>query len=154
MNLWSTFLELDALYESDSKTKLAEWKLMSNSQPQQARPAVSSQPAQSAATTPQQQTKNSGSVLGPNGKPIVVIVSDSGRLRAMGTDGTNPYAFVAFPNNLRNKEGQIYEVDQLIWNGKNYRVSGNITPLAVLNSTGIAAMPTGNSHVATKSYID
>lgn len=60
-------------------------------------------------------------------KYIVRIVSHGGRLRALATDGTNPAAFVAFPNNLRKFEGQKYEVDQLIWNGKNYRVAGNIT---------------------------
>ena len=156
MNLWSTFLELDELYENDNKNRLDEWKLMptANQQSKSTQSPVSSQPAQSTAAVQPQSTKISGSVLGPNGKPIVVIVSDQGRLRAMGTDGTNPYAFVAFPNNLRNQEGQIYEVDQLIWNGKNYRVSGNITPLAVLNSTGIAAMPISNNSIATKSYID
>ena len=60
------------------------------------------------------------------GKYKVAIVSDKGRLRAMGDDGEHGLAFVAFPNNLREYEGQHYEVDQLIWNGKNYRVSGNI----------------------------
>lgn len=60
------------------------------------------------------------------GKYKVGIVSDKGRLRAMGDDGIHGLAFVAFPNNLRQFEGQHYEVDQLIWNGKNYRVAGNI----------------------------
>jgi hypothetical protein len=60
------------------------------------------------------------------GKYKVAIVSDKGRLRAMGDDGIHGLAFVAFPNNLRQFEGQHYEVDQLIWNGKNYRVAGNI----------------------------
>jgi hypothetical protein len=61
-----------------------------------------------------------------NGKYIVTIVSHGGRLRALATDGTHPAAWVAFPNDLRQFEGQKYEVDQLIWNGKNYRVAGNI----------------------------
>jgi hypothetical protein len=60
------------------------------------------------------------------GKYKVGIVLDKGRLRAMGDDGVHGLAFVAFPNNLRQFEGQHYEVDQLIWNGKNYRVSGKI----------------------------
>lgn len=60
------------------------------------------------------------------GKYKVGIVSDKGRLRAMGDDGIHGLAFVAFPNHLREFEGQHYEVDQLIWNGKNYRVAGNI----------------------------
>lgn len=62
-------------------------------------------------------------------KYVVRIVSHGGRLRALATDGTHPAAFVAFPNNLRQFEGQKYEVDQLIWNGKNYRVSGNIVEI-------------------------
>ena len=115
MNLWSTFLELDALYESN----LREWTLTppGQSAAQQSAP-TSSQPTQ--ATTPQP------AIASKNGKPVVVIVSDHGRLRALGTDGTNPAAFVTFPKNLRHFEGQKYEVDQLIWNGKNYRVAGNI----------------------------
>ena len=134
MNLWSTLLELDSIYESDNKYKLTEWKLMpANQQGQQQTTQVSttSQPAQTASVSTATGTaaNSAGSFTGPNCKPIVTIVSDKGRLRAMGTDGTNPYAFVAFPNNLRNKEGQQYEVDQLIWNGKNYRVSGNIAEI-------------------------
>lgn len=62
----------------------------------------------------------------PSGRYAVRIVSHGGRLRALATDGVHPAAFVAFPNNLRQFEGQLYEVDQLIWNGKNYRVAGNI----------------------------
>lgn len=63
------------------------------------------------------------------GKYLVGIVSDKGRLRAMGDDGIHGPAFVAFPNHLRNFEGQTYEVDELIWNGKNYRVFGNIVEI-------------------------
>ena len=61
-----------------------------------------------------------------NSKYIVRIVLDKGRLRAFATDGVHPGGWVAFPNDLRQFEGQTYEVDQLIWNGKNYRVAGNI----------------------------
>ena len=64
-----------------------------------------------------------------NGKYVVTIVSNGGRLRALATDGTNPAAWVAFPNDLRTVEGQKYEVDKLIWNGKNYRVAGNIVKI-------------------------
>ena len=64
-----------------------------------------------------------------NDKYVVRIVSDHGRLRAMATDGEHPGGWVAFPNNLRQFEGQKYEVDQLIWNGKNYRVAGNIVEI-------------------------
>ena len=62
-------------------------------------------------------------------KYVVTIVFHGGRLRALATDGVNPAAWVAFPNDLRQFEGQKYEVDQLIWNGKNYRVAGNIVEI-------------------------
>lgn len=126
-NLWSTFLELDALYEDktfDNKNRLTEWKLASSNQPaQQQNTQVASQ------TSTQSANAIKPAITSPNGKCVVVIVSDKGRLRAMGTDGVNPAAFVAFPNDLRQFEGQKYEVDQLIWNGKNYRVSGNIVEI-------------------------
>jgi hypothetical protein len=62
---------------------------------------------------------------------IVTIVYDCNKhkLRAVADDGTHGYANVAFPNNLRTRDGQQYEVDALIWNGKNYRVSGDIRPI-------------------------
>lgn len=60
---------------------------------------------------------------------IVTIVYDGNRLRAQADDGKNGKGWVAFPNNLRTKAGQQYEVDGLHWNGKNYRVVGNITPI-------------------------
>lgn len=65
-------------------------------------------------------------------KPIVTIVKDSGKLRALAANGDgqgNPAAFVQFPTVLRTNEGQQYEVDQLVWTGKFYRVSGNIRPI-------------------------
>lgn len=65
----------------------------------------------------------------PSGKYAVRIVSHGGRLRALATDGVHPAAWVAFPNDLRQFDGQQYEVDQLIWNGKNYRVAGNIVEI-------------------------
>lgn len=63
-------------------------------------------------------------------KNIVTIVKDKGRLRAQADDGTHGKGFVSFPNNLRNAEGQQYEVETLVWTGKNYRASGKITPVA------------------------
>lgn len=64
-------------------------------------------------------------------KPIVTIVYDSvaRKLRARADDGIHGEANVAFPNALRIRSGLQYEVDKLIWNGKNYRVSGNINQL-------------------------
>ena len=67
--------------------------------------------------------------LNTNDKYIVRIVSDHGRLRALATDGVHPAAWVSFPNSLRQFDGQRYEVDQLIWNGKNYRAAGNIVEI-------------------------
>lgn len=69
------------------------------------------------------------SALNVNNKFVVRIVSYGGRLRALATDGIHPAAWVAFPNDLRQFEGQQYEVDQLIWNGKNYRTAGNIVEI-------------------------
>jgi hypothetical protein len=81
----------------------------------------------SATNQPVNQTTSASN--NANQKYRVRIVSHQGRLRALGTDGTNPAAWVAFPNDLRQFEGQLYEVDQLIWNGKNYRVAGNIVEI-------------------------
>ena len=78
------------------------------------------------STSTSASTSTSSTARTTTGKYKVAIVSDNGRLRAMGDDGIHGLAFVAFPNNLREFEGQHFEVDQLIWNGKNYRVSGNI----------------------------
>jgi hypothetical protein len=68
---------------------------------------------------------------------VVTIVYDNKarKLRARANDGMHGEANVAFPNNLRTSEGQQYEVDELIWNGKNYRVSGNIKPLNGVSNT-------------------
>lgn len=98
---------------------LVEWKAASG-KPVTAN-ANNVQNAATSATTP--------ATTANNGKYVVTIVSHGGRLRALATDGTNPAAWVAFPNDLRTAEGQKYEVDQLIWNGKNYRVAGNIVKI-------------------------
>lgn len=55
----------------------------------------------------------------------VEIVYDRTELRARGDDGIHGDAWVQFPKDLR-QYGKVYKVDQLIWNGKNYRVKGNI----------------------------
>ena len=70
-------------------------------------------------------------------KKIVTIFYDpkARKLRAQADDGVNGIANVAFPNNLRTAAGQQYEVDQLVWNGKNYRVSGNIKPVNSVSNT-------------------
>ena len=96
---------------------LLEWVNASGQKVKMPTSASVSQPAQ---ISPINSTRTT------TGKYKVAIVSDKGRLRAMGDDGVHGLAFVAFPNNLREFEGQHYEVDELIWNGKNYRVSGKI----------------------------
>ncbi len=123
--MWSTLLELDKINEGiyDIKPSMNNW-VTANGQRITLKNPVSasvSQPAVNQTTKP--------AISSVNGKCVVVIISDKGRLRAFGTDGVNPAAFVAFPNHLRQYEGQKYEVDQLIWNGKNYRVAGNIRQL-------------------------
>lgn len=62
---------------------------------------------------------------------VVTIVYDNKahKLRARADDGIHGEANVAFPNNLRNREGQQYKVDDLVWNGKNYRAVGNIVEI-------------------------
>jgi hypothetical protein len=125
MNLWSTLLELDKINEGIydiQPSKLNNWVTANGQQVKLNNPTtVASQSVNNQQTKP--------AITSTNGKCVVVIVSDKGRLRAWGTDGVNPGGFVAFPNNLRQFEGQKYEVDQLIWNGKNYRVSGNIVEI-------------------------
>jgi hypothetical protein len=90
--------------------------------------SMAGRPANTASNTlPVTQSGHTTTVSSATpGKYVVRIVSHGGRLRALATDGIHPAAWVAFPNDLRQFEGQQYEVDQLIWNGKNYRVAGNI----------------------------
>ena len=110
--MFRAFMELDKINDD---SRLKEWVSASGQ-----RINVSSN------TTSSTSTNTSSTVRTTTGKYKVAIVLDKGKLRAMGDDGVHGLAFVAFPNNLREFEGQHYEVDQLIWNGKNYRVSGNI----------------------------
>lgn len=100
---------------------------------------AASQPATPSAKQPAKAS------TAPN-KPIVTIVKDSGKLRALAANGDgqgNPAAFVQFPTALRTNEGQQYEVDQLVWTGKFYRVSGNISPII----TNVAASTTSTQNI-------
>jgi hypothetical protein len=72
---------------------------------------------------------------GGAGPYIVTIMYDGNKLRARADDGIHGRANVAFPNHLRNHNGQKYEVETLTWNGKNYRASGTITPIKNVPST-------------------
>jgi rubrerythrin len=72
------------------------------------------------------------------GPYIVTIMYDGNKLRARADDGIHGRANVAFPNHLRNHNGQRYEVETLTWNGKNYRASGTIKPVnSVINTQSI-----------------
>ena len=104
----------------DKPSNLHSWKSATGA------PVNISQIPAAQNTTASSSVQNAPST---SNKYIVKIVFHGGRLRALATDGVNPAAFVAFPNNLRQREGQTYEVDQLIWNGKNYRVAGNIVEI-------------------------
>ena len=105
----------------DSKPNRSDWVSASG------KPVNIMSTTPAAVSTPTQTPAQSTTPA--SGKYVVRIVSHSGRLRALGTDGVHPAAWVAFPNNLRQFDGQLYEVDQLIWNGKNYRVAGNIVEI-------------------------
>ena len=123
MNLFRAFMELDKInegvFDSQAPSKLSKWV------------SATGQPINLQNNTQIKQSHNQTTtkMSTANNKFIVRIVSDHGRLRAMATDGVHPGGWVAFPNDLRQFEGQTYEVDQLIWNGKNYRVSGNIVEI-------------------------
>ena len=103
-------------------TILDEWVDRNGNKTSVSHTPIRQAPAQQATTGP------SNSAGASN---VVTIVYDSAKhkLRAQADDGVHGVGNVAFPNNLRNIAGQKYEVDSLIWNGKNYRVSGNIKPI-------------------------
>ena len=108
--------------EEDYESSLTEW-VSASGQKVATTTTAAAVPAQAAPSASQ----NNGKAT--SGKYVVRIVSHGGRLRALATDGVHPAAWVAFPNDLRQFEGQQYEVDQLIWNGKNYRAAGNIVEI-------------------------
>lgn len=193
MNLWSTFLDLDKLYESTDEKRWTDQALdelknrprsywteddwntyhycrnanaerdysdsldedFYNFEPSSTSSWVAMSQTTKTATAQQSPVVSSASqapaITHSSGKCVVTIVSDKGRLRAMGTDGQNPYAFVAFPNNLRNKAGQQYAVDGLVWNGKNYRVVGNISPISNNVSTSSTNSQQGTAPTAKVS---
>jgi hypothetical protein len=107
----------------DGEEDLREWK---DSSGKSVNNTSNAQTTNQPTSIPAQQTTVSQT---SNGKYRVRIVTHGGRLRALGTDGVHPAAWVAFPNHLRQFDGQLYEVDQLIWNGKNYRAAGNIVEI-------------------------
>lgn len=67
----------------------------------------------------------------PEGEYIVTIVYDDTRykMRAQADDGKHGVKWVQFPHKLREREGQQYRVDQLIYDSERdfYRVKGSIT---------------------------
>lgn len=123
--------DLDEGVFDNKPSSKTDWKTFSSTQP-------------SSATSSNSLSKTDGT-----GKKIVTIFYDykAQKLRAQADDGINGIANVAFPNHLRNQEGQQYEVDALIWNGKNYRVSGGIKP--VTSATNIQNV---NEDINKESY--
>lgn len=119
MNIVRAFLELDKINEDflNKPSNLSNWV------------SSTGQHININQNTVPVSTTSTQSSVPATSKYVVRIVSHGGRLRALATDGIHPAAFVAFPNDLRQFEGQKYEVDQLIWNGKNYRVAGNIVEI-------------------------
>ena len=87
-------------------------------------------PSTSASAT-QNQSVPSQQSTPSNRKHVVTIIYDPSakKLRGRADDGINGPAWVAFPSNLRDYDGQQYEVEQLIWNGKNYRAVGKIVEI-------------------------
>jgi hypothetical protein len=124
MNLFRAFMELDKINEGAFDNKplnRSSWVSAAG------KPINITSLNQSATQSTQTATTQVPSIT-PD-KFVVRIVSAGGRLRALATDGVHPAAWVAFPNDLRQFDGQKYEVDQLIWNGKNYRVVGTIVEI-------------------------
>jgi hypothetical protein len=114
---------------ADNSTTLVEFVTASGKQVKLPRSNAKLQVSSAQAQTNSASATATPPATPSNNKFIVRIVSDKGRLRALATDGVHPGAWVSFPNDLRQYDGQKYEVDQLIWNGKNYRVSGNIVEI-------------------------
>lgn len=67
----------------------------------------------------------------PAGEYIVTIIYDEThyKMRAQANDGKHGVKWVQFPHKLREREGQQYRVDQLIYDSDRdfYRVKGSIT---------------------------
>ena len=60
-------------------------------------------------------------------KPIVrIMYTGNNKFIAVADDGTNGKNKVVFNNQFKKHNGELYEVDQLEWNGKNYKAVGNI----------------------------
>jgi hypothetical protein len=89
---------------------------------------------QQTASTPVTQSSNASNP-NPTGKYIVTIMWDGNKFRARADDGIHGRANVAFPTALRNHNGQQYEVEDLTWNGKNYRAVGKIRPINSVSNT-------------------
>lgn len=124
----SIYDELDEAISDNDNTVLNEWKSVATSSSTLSQQSQTPPPTNSPQLPQTPQPQVSSPTTQSVGKNIVTIVYDNKahKLRARADDGVHGEANVAFPNNLRNTEGQQYEVEELTWNGKNYRASGNI----------------------------
>ena len=124
-------LEEDAFNWDDlSAPRQSNWVARGQSQQPQQQTAtwhLNNTTPSTAPVAPAVQTQSQAPAVGN----IVTIVYDvhAHKLRAKADDGVHGYANVAFPNNLRTHEGQQYRVGGLVWNGKNYRVTGSIVAI-------------------------
>ena len=111
-----------SMYQIPQNESLNEWKDANGT-------AIKNNTA-STTPTPAPTPPSSAPYVNSN---IVTIDYDTRKhkLRALADDGVHGLGNVAFPNNLRNRPGQQYEVETLTWNGKNYRASGRITPIPI-----------------------
>ena len=118
--------DLDEGIFDNKASNLTGWKPMNNIVSQTMPPKTSHVSSPST-------TNNTAS----SAKKIVTIFYDTKarKLRARADDGVNGVANVAFPNHLRGQAGQQYVVDDLVWNGKNYRVTGSIKPVNSVATT-------------------
>lgn len=116
----------DTIKDDSKYTNWISRTVTPNNQTSQPQPAQQSNvPTQAnPAPTPQPTSQ-------PSSNKIVTIIYDTKahKLRARADDGVHGEANVSFPTALRNHEGQQYEVDDLAWNGKNYRAVGNIVAI-------------------------
>lgn len=61
-----------------------------------------------------------------SGKPIVRIMYTGNKFIARADDGIHGINNVLFINKFNKHNGELYEVDQLIWTGKSYKVAGDV----------------------------
>lgn len=61
-----------------------------------------------------------------SGKYVIRIMWTGSKFKAIANDGIHGSNSVIFTNKFAKHNGELYEVDELEWTGKNYRAIGNI----------------------------